>query len=334
MQTGNKKEIKIAFVDFWPTINFDGFLIYQILNKKYKLVISDEPDFVFSADFGNKHLNYPNAIQVHFSGENMTPDFNFIDYGIGCHHIDFNNRYLHFPLSVMGWSDRKQFYKTNNKNLTKRKFCNFIYSNVNLADPIRTKFFEKLCKYKKVDSAGSVLNNVGYRVKNKIKFIKNYKFTIAFENSSVKGYSTEKIVDPLVASSMPIYWGDPLIKNVFNSQSFVNVNDFSSIDEAIDYIIMLDKNDDLYLEKLNSYPFIKQNLYEEYYNKLENFLENIIEQKEKQTPMYGWVLDYKNKLTDSEKRGGVGIKNRPQKNIFSNFSLAYLMKKMKKKHTK
>ncbi len=65
---------------------------------------------------------------------------------------------------------------------------------------VRNNFFLKISKYKKVDSGGLALNNIGYIVKNKLEFIKDYKFTIAFENSSYSGYTTEKITDAFISA--------------------------------------------------------------------------------------------------------------------------------------
>ena len=35
--------------------------------------------------------------------------------------------------------------------------------------------------------------------------------TIAFENSSFPGYTTEKIFEPMLEGSIPIYWGNPRV---------------------------------------------------------------------------------------------------------------------------
>ena len=80
------------------------------------------------------------------------------------------------------------------KELGDKKFCNFVYSNSGNCDPIREAFFHQLCKYKKVDSGGKYLNNIGKAVGDKLQFIKDYKFTIAFENSSCSGLYYRKII--------------------------------------------------------------------------------------------------------------------------------------------
>ena len=120
----------------------------------------------------------------------------------------------------------------------------------------RNNFFHKLSKYKKVDSGGSLFNNIGYEVNGKGIFQAQYKFTIAYENNAYRpqwiGYTTEKIMQPMTVNSMPIYWGNPRIDLEFNTNSFVNFYDFKSEDDMIDYIIDLDKNDDKYYKKLQT----------------------------------------------------------------------------------
>jgi hypothetical protein len=44
-------------------------------------------------------------------------------------------------------------------------------------------------------------------IKNKIKTLMNYNFTIAFENSDYPGYITEKIIHAFIAGTIPLYWG-------------------------------------------------------------------------------------------------------------------------------
>src|SRR5262249_55166951 len=53
-----------------------------------------------------------------------------------------------------------------------------------------------------------------------------YKFVIAFENSSLSGYNTEKLTHAIEADCVPIYWGDPEIGRSFNTRRFVNGHDY------------------------------------------------------------------------------------------------------------
>ena len=48
----------------------------------------------------------------------------------------------------------------------------------------------------------------------------------AFENTYAPGYTTEKIMDAFASGCVPIYYGDPLVVQDFNPDSFINAHDF------------------------------------------------------------------------------------------------------------
>ena len=74
----------------------------------------------------------------------------------------------------------------------------------------------------------------------KLEFLSSYRFTIAFENTSVDGYVTEKIVHPLIAGSIPVYWGSPDVAERYNPDAFINCHDFGSFEEVIERILEID----------------------------------------------------------------------------------------------
>lgn len=244
--------LKVNFVDFWLGFDYKTFFLYNFLSKYYNLIVCDQPDYLFCSSFGYNHWKFENCIKIYYTAENLVPDFNIFDYGIGFHFLSLEDRFLRFPLwLVYSWDDLDAMEnKKVDPSLCNRRFCNFIYSNSSWADPIREKFYKELSKYKKIDSGGACLNNIGYRVSNKIDFIKNYKFSIAIENSVVSGYTTEKIVEPMIVNSMPIYYGDPHVEEYFNMKSCVHIRDFDSMQDVIDYIVFLDSNDECYYSKL------------------------------------------------------------------------------------
>ena len=102
------------------------------------------------------------------------------------------------------------------------------------------------------------LNNVGGPVPDKIKFLENYKFNIASENSISNGYITEKIIDAFIAHSIPIYIGARDVVKDFNPDAFINVNFYTSFDALIDKIKEIDENDDLYMQMMAT-PKINEN---------------------------------------------------------------------------
>lgn len=291
------KQIKIFFEDMWQSFDAENNFITKILRKEYEVVIDENPDYLFFSVYGYNHLKYRNCIKIFYSAENIEPDFNLCDYAIAFQHLTAGDRYLRYPLYVESGFEKIENKHFQAEEVLNRKFCNFVYSNNKWADPIRESFFKQLSKYKKVDSGGRYLNNIGAPVDDKIDFIKDYKFTIAFENSSLSGYTTEKIVEPMTVNSMPIYWGNPDIHLDFNKQSFINVSDYNSLDEAIEEIIRLDKDDNAYIEKLSN-PWHNGEIYADRQVKLLSFLKNIFEQeysKAQRKTAYGFVNTYRRK---------------------------------------
>jgi hypothetical protein len=114
------------------------------------------------------------------------------------------------------------------------------------------KFLDKLSRYKPVDCGGKVRNNLGYRVGDKVTFLQTYKFDVTFENESYPGYTTEKLPEAFAGNTVPIYWGNPRIGQDYNTGAFVNCHDFRSLDQVVECIIELDRNDDLYRKFLRA----------------------------------------------------------------------------------
>lgn len=297
-----KKQICCSFTDFWA--DFDYKIHLRFLLLEYDLVIDDKnPDYLFYSCFGMRHLNYENCIKIFWSGENLIPDLNMCDYAISLSNIQCDDRTIRncwvgrYPLQGLFEGSLEE------EILLQRKFCNFVYGNNSCADPYRLEFYKKLSEYKKIDSAGSLMNNMnGFKVpecESKNTFISKYKFTIAIENSSISGYSTEKIYEPFLAHSLPIYWGCPNISSYYNTNSFVNLMDFSSIKEAVEEVIRLDNDDTAYLEKITTPFWPSGNSFEGFYEieleRMLSFFRNIFEQpleKARRRTEYGNVQGY------------------------------------------
>lgn len=258
------KKIKVLFVDFWNNFDMKDNFFYKVLSSKYEVVISSNPDYLFYSVFGMEHKKY-SCIKIFYTGECISPNFDECDYAIGFDYISFEDRYFRLPNYLRKENDIELI---NRKHLISKKildekqgFCSFCYSNKSAKE--RNYFFTELNKYKRVDSGGQVLNNIGYQVGNgrydikakhrdlsKIEWQKKYKFCIAFENTSYRGYTTEKLPQAFAAQTIPIYWGNPLIEKEFNEKAFINCHNYSNFKEVINRIKEIDEDDDLYLEIL------------------------------------------------------------------------------------
>lgn len=289
-----KKKIRCYFADFWH--GFDYKYHFAFLMSEYEIVIDKEnPDYLFYSCFGCEYLRYDRCVKIFYTGENLIPDLNFCDYALSLSEVQCGDRTFNAPTSLFRGRDAYH-PDLDPEKLLNRKFCNFVYSNNYCADPFREKIFNALSKYKRIDAGGAFLNNIGGRVKDKQSFLKEYKFTLAIENSSQPGYVTEKIFDPFRAQSLPLYWGSPSISSNYRSSSFVNLMDFSTIEEMVEEIIRLDKDDVAYLAKVTTPFWPYGDSFEEYYD-CENekrlvFFRNIFDQpldKVRRRTEYGYV---------------------------------------------
>jgi hypothetical protein len=169
---------------------------------------------------------------------------------------------LPYFLSMFYYKMPKLIKKNNQKINPRKKFCAFIVSSNSSRE--RVKFFKMLSKYKKVDSYGRVMNNMGDLIFKKewqdthSDILKDYKFIICFENNFHNQYICEKLPNAMLANAIPIYRGAPDIGEYFNTQSFINYDDYGSYRKMIDRVIELDNDDKKYQEFLKQ-PWFKQN---------------------------------------------------------------------------
>ena len=285
-----KRVINLYFIQFHDA-PFDRDEIDKILNilrPKYYINLDPEhPDYVIFNVCGCEILSpkYKNAIKIAYFTENQIPDFSVADYCVGNAHINFLDRYLKLPVYFLNTFSNvryKEIEIIRDKvliNPKREKFCAAVISNNFATDGFRLRFIDELNKYKTVDMGGSVRNNVG-KVKDKIKFLSGYKFSIAMENSNGDGYLTEKIAESFLAGTIPIYYGDYMADEFVNPESFVLVKGEKDLHTKIEYIKEIDNNDKLYRYMMsqriiNNYDYILKKYQEEY----KAFFENIFSQE-------------------------------------------------------
>jgi len=266
------KNIKVWFTSFWGKFDIYDNLFTYALSQRYNVEVTpNNPDIVVSNHFIER---YQDAKMVYFSGEPFY-ELGVNDYAFTSFYID-DPKFFRVPLYLLYAYD---YYKTgftnsynailNKSNLleslfNKSEFCNYIARGPG-GTPRRTEFFQKLSEYKHIDALGLHFNNGPFVPGEsgsiegsieKCKVQRKYKFSIAFENSSEYkgkiGYTTEKIFEPMIAMSIPIYWGNPLIDCDFNTSSFINWNDYGSDEKVIERIIEIDNDKDLYADYITA----------------------------------------------------------------------------------
>ena len=119
----------------------------------------------------------------------------------------------------------------------------------------RYKYLKELMKYIKIDSYGKCLHNTKMKStrKNikrddiKLGILKRYKFLIAFENTHVSEYISEKIWHAYMSQTIPIYYGAPEIyEQVPGRNTFIDAAKFSKPKQLAEYIKKVDRNMKLY----------------------------------------------------------------------------------------
>lgn len=119
-----------------------------------------------------------------------------------------------------------------------------------------------------IDIFGTGINPIDY----KLDGLKDYRYSIAMENSKHDFYFTEKLIDCFLTGTIPIYWGCPGIGKFFNTDGMMI---FDSKEEAHQL-----------LEKTNTFDYdskrfaIEQNFelakqYVDTWNSVYNFVESI-----------------------------------------------------------
>jgi hypothetical protein len=343
-----KPQIKINFLYYGTPFNLKKNIFFKILQKKYEVVISNNPDYVFFSVYKNnnkfllkdgtarilktsekkeekflkkivrklrekdfvkgviwflreKKIIKPYAkildvkgdfVKIFYTNESIKPDMSKCDWAFSfCPESELNHpKHMRIPPYIFNsdvfYLKKRRLSMTEIKK-EKTKFCNFVYSNY---VPPRNKFFKELSRYKHVDSPGRCMNNMppigSYKnadksrispnfVEEKLKFIKPYKFTIAFENTIRNGFNTDRMVHSFLSNSIPIFWGDKTINRDFNPKCFINCNNFRNFNEVIKKVMELDKNDELYKKMLNQQWYNNKNPCKSVINRLEKRLEEI-----------------------------------------------------------
>jgi hypothetical protein len=113
---------------------------------------------------------------------------------------------------------------------------------------------------------------------------KDYLFVFVMENKEEDGYITEKIMNAYRGGAIPIYWGTSKVKEIFNTDSFIYVNDYESFEKCAEDIMNI-VNDKERLTKLQQAPIFKENAEPDY-------------SKYWDTPSPQWVINISNKIKD------------------------------------
>lgn len=184
-----------------------------------------------------------------------------------------NQQIIYIPLYSLTFSEcnLSPYLLLNKKIHVKTKFCAYANSNCNKNSSgvkLREEFFDILNKYHKVDVLGRChgytkiedINMIkkAYKttqinenwISRNIKLYEPYKFVIAFENNPIDGYISEKIIIPMLAGAIPIYYGSKDVAEHFNINSIINARDYFSMHDLALDVLDLHNNNSRYQKKI------------------------------------------------------------------------------------
>lgn len=252
----------LAVVDYWPRHDPSSDPIAKQFLAQGLSLGEDvrTTDLTLASVFGRKHWNARGRV-VLFSGEAYFRD-EFADYTVDCRFSGASNHFR-FPLWAYNCMGAEGSSLSADPTRERRRFCNFTYSNPR--SQIRNAFFELLNAKKPVDSLGSLMNNrVDTRLagrtdldwhSTKNDVLSDYRFTIAFENTELPGYTTEKIVDAWLAGSVPIYWGNPAFTIDFTPDSCLSLYEAGSLDKLVAQVLEAENEPERYAQLQAANPF-------------------------------------------------------------------------------
>ena len=269
--TTEKPRLAIWFSDFGSSrdkLPLEVRFFRSLFDRCFSVTLdSTSPNILFYSSYGMNFLKY-RCRRIFFSAENRKPDFAECDFALTC--APDGGRNLCLPYYVIASGDDLPALCAPRDGVriarSKTRFCNFIYSHIRGCE--RNLFFRILHAQKPVDAAGELYNNTpapsphfsaNWR-EAKIEFMRDYKFSIAFENESWPGYTTEKITDAFLAGTVPIYYGNPKITDDFNPEAFINCHDFHRWEDVVERVLQIAADDSLLARYLSAPPFVHNRL--------------------------------------------------------------------------
>lgn len=252
--------------------NFDG-KIYDIQdidikqNKLNIMLCVENCNYHTHYMHYNKYGNYSNdLINIYL--------YNHIDK------IELTNNYIAIPIIYLQMNYLKKFYNAICPSIyteyQNKKFCLIATNTINLHENNGHKrnIINVLSQIGKCDTLNTHKRHIRdkscYHDAELLNIFNQYKFVFVCENSTNNGYITEKIFNCYFARTIPIYFGSKKINNYFNSNTFVNMNEYE-IDNNINLIKSINTKE-IFESYINSN--IINDLYsnENYKEKINNFI--------------------------------------------------------------
>lgn len=266
--------LKIHFLNWWtekqPVGDFFHIFLQKFINSDI-IFDSINPDIVICSVFGYRqnaiqYLQNRKCVKIFFTGECLNQPrwtsykdhlLDYVDIALGFEYLE-HEKYIRFPLWLT-------YINTNGMGKYSLPFENLLRNNIPKKDKFccllnnhdifntRTKVFDKIMQYKRIDSAGRWKKTVTYKIPdgedNKQRWMKPYKFNLCCESFMQKGYVTEKIFESIICGCIPIYIVDEETKYVepeILNQNWILKFTKNELPKLMERIKLLDTNEEEY----------------------------------------------------------------------------------------
>lgn len=208
------------------------------------------------------HLR-PWSLSVFFSGE--------ASIALPAHHRSYTivlgaqpseGNYVPLPLALCYDICKPVEYPTTIQSVPPKNVCAVISSPIT-DGRYRYKFIEELQKHGiQVDMWGGYGNNTGRSIEGSyfeqpiIHLFSQYKIVLALENTEAPNYITEKILNPLRAGTIPVYFGSSRVNEYISAERFIQVHPNNAVN-VINTIQTLCTNQEEWLKIVNKPIFMK-----------------------------------------------------------------------------
>lgn len=192
----------------------DSFLHHQ-LNNKIKIAWLLEPECIFPYSYNFITSNYSNFTYVLTHTKDLMDKIpNAVFYAFGTTFIKSK--------------DFKIYEKTKNISM--------IASNKTFCKGHEFRHIVRKSMPESVDIFGIGINPVDY----KLDALRDYRYSVAMENSKHDFYFTEKLIDCFLTGTVPIYWGCPGIGKFFDTNGILS---FDTLQDAHQWLQKADEVD-------------------------------------------------------------------------------------------
>ena len=236
-------KIRIGYSGFWNGFDPENNEILNLLSHACVLagfeaiVDLNDPDITVCSCFNggeNPKIN-EDTTRLLYLGENVRPDYSYVDYSLTFDFSSYCGKNIYTPLWILRsnkYAISGSDYEPYDKNdLESAKTINSGVNSIayigNNSTAMRIEAISELRKLGfQIDEYGSHTRPVD----SKKRVLKNYRYSLCFENSYTPGYTTEKIIDSFVSGTIPIYWGGAP-KDIFNENAYFSFCPFLSVND-------------------------------------------------------------------------------------------------------